>query len=99
MFIAGVFNPKLDRHTGRDFATIFSGRQTKTFVQSKKIGTKIKNQMQACIVKGVRLITLEVRTTNDDAIKFYGKFGFNIVHMIPDYYKDRENGYIMHKTI
>jgi len=54
---------------------------------------------QACIVKGVRLITLEVRTTNDAAIRFYGKFGFSIVHMIPDYYKDGENGYIMHKTI
>ena len=64
------------------------------------VGAMLLNAfMNACIVKGVRLITLEVRTTNDDAIRFYGKFGFNIVHLIPDYYKDGENGYIMHKTI
>jgi len=64
------------------------------------VGAALLNAfMQACIVKGVRLITLEVRTTNDDAIRFYGKFGFNIVHLIPNYYKDGENGYIMHKTI
>jgi ribosomal-protein-alanine N-acetyltransferase len=55
--------------------------------------------VQACILRSVRLITLEVRTTNDAAIRFYGKFGFGIVHLIPNYYKDGENGYIMHKAI
>lgn len=66
----------------------------------KGVGATLLNAfIQACLIRNVRLITLEVRTTNDDAIKFYGKFGFSIVHMIPDYYKDGENGYIMHKTI
>jgi len=33
------------------------------------VGAMLLNAfMNACIVKGVRLITLEVRTTNDDAI-------------------------------
>lgn len=64
------------------------------------VGAMLLNAfMNACVVKGVRLITLEVRTTNNDAIRFYGKYGFNIVHLIPNYYKDGENGYIMHKTI
>jgi ribosomal-protein-alanine N-acetyltransferase len=68
--------------------------------RGRNIGSALLNAfIQACIVKDTRLITLEVRTTNDAAIRFYGKHGFNIVHMIPNYYKDGENGYIMHKTI
>ena len=66
----------------------------------KNIGSILLNAfINACIVKGVRLVTLEVRTSNEDAIKFYSRYGFNIVNMIPDYYKNGENGYIMHKTI
>jgi len=68
--------------------------------RGKGIGATLLNAfIQACLIRDVRLITLEVRTTNDAAIRFYGKHGFNIVHMIPNYYKDGENGYIMHKTI
>jgi len=68
--------------------------------RGKGIGATLLNAfIQACLIRDVRLITLEVRTTNDAAIRFYGKHGFSIVHMIPNYYKDGENGYIMHKTI
>ncbi|MDI6917398.1 MAG: ribosomal protein S18-alanine N-acetyltransferase [Thermoplasmatales archaeon] len=68
--------------------------------REKGIGATLLNAfIQACLIRNVKLITLEVRTTNEAAIRFYGKYGFCIVHMIPDYYKDGENGYIMHKTI
>ena len=44
---------------------------------------------------------LHVQTNNDGAIRFYGKHGFSIKEMIPNYYKriDPPDCYILHKNL
>ncbi len=44
-------------------------------------------------------IYLEVRVTNDDAIKLYKKLGLEIVRTIGGYYSDGEDAYVMSKKL
>ena len=46
-------------------------------------------------------VYLHVQTSNDDAIDFYGKFGFSNVGTIEGYYKrvDPPNCYILEKVL
>lgn len=54
---------------------------------------------QECMLKGIKVITLEVRVSNSEAIKFYTKFGFSITQTIPHYYKNGEDGYVMNRLL
>ncbi len=45
------------------------------------------------------VITLEVRTSNEKAIKLYQKNGFDIVLTKPQYYSDGEDAYYMVKGV
>lgn len=66
----------------------------------KGIGAMLLNSfIQQCLLKGVKLVTLEVRVTNYEAIEFYKKFKFTIVSTIPHYYKDSSDGYVMHRVL
>ena len=47
------------------------------------------------MAKRVRTITLEVRVSNENAIKFYKKHGFEIVTTKPHYYDNGEDAYYM----
>jgi ribosomal protein S18 acetylase RimI-like enzyme len=38
--------------------------------------------------ESIKYIYLHVQANNKDALKFYEKFGFQIIHMIPDYYRN-----------
>ncbi|KAF2560328.1 hypothetical protein F2Q70_00014220 [Brassica cretica] len=52
-----------------------------------RIGSKLLNHvLDMCTKQNVSEIYLHVQTNNDDAIKFYKKFGFDITDTIPDYY-------------
>lgn len=42
----------------------------------------------------LRLMTLEVRTKNEAAIKLYGKFGFEVIHVRKKYYGN-DDAYLM----
>lgn len=44
---------------------------------------------------GVGRVKLEVRESNDAAISLYRHFGFEIHHVIPRYYDDGEDAYVM----
>jgi len=46
--------------------------------------------MKVCGMRGVRMITLEVRMSNEPAISFYRKLGFSFVMTIDGYYTDGE---------
>ena len=51
-------------------------------------------------VKGVKTIQgselyLEVRCSNNDAVKLYEKLGFSIVQRLKAYYRDGEDAYVM----
>ena len=40
-------------------------------------------------------ITLEVKSHNEPAIRFYEKFGFEIDRKVPNYYEDGSDAYVM----
>lgn len=46
---------------------------------------------------GAQVMTLEVRVNNQRAIALYQDFGFEIVAVRPNYYKDGENAFLMVK--
>ncbi|MGC8565452.1 MAG: ribosomal protein S18-alanine N-acetyltransferase [Thermoplasmata archaeon] len=68
--------------------------------QNKGIGTLLlKRFEQICREEGIKAIRLEVRISNDNAIKFYEKNGFVIINMINSYYSNGESAYIMWKML
>jgi ribosomal-protein-alanine acetyltransferase len=64
------------------------------------IGTTLLNAfMRECGLRGLKAVHLEVRKTNVIAIRFYSKFGFQVVNVIPRYYADGEDGYQMWRSL
>lgn len=49
--------------------------------------------------RGVRVVRLEVRTSNKPAIAMYRKFGYTIAFIKPHYYEDGEDAYVMFKIL
>jgi ribosomal-protein-alanine N-acetyltransferase len=47
----------------------------------------------------VDTLTLEVRPSNQSAIKFYERFGFSVVATRKQYYSDSEDAYLMLKKL
>jgi len=67
-----------------------------TGYRSRGIGTALMHAfMQGCESRGLRRIELEVRVSNQEAIRFYQRFGFAITHTLPRFYTDGEDGYKM----
>lgn len=68
--------------------------------QCKGIGTALINEFtNACGMKGISDIELEVRKSNKEAIRFYTKHGYQVIDVIPHFYKDGEDGYKMWRTL
>ncbi len=55
----------------------------------------LKYFVTSCFMDGIRVITLEVRESNEIAIYFYKKQGFQLVEQMENYYADGECGYRM----
>uniref|UniRef100_A0A2C9W573 N-acetyltransferase domain-containing protein n=1 Tax=Manihot esculenta TaxID=3983 RepID=A0A2C9W573_MANES len=52
-----------------------------------KLGTRLLNHvLDLCSKQNISEIYLHVQTNNEDAIKFYKKFGFEITDTIQNYY-------------
>jgi len=51
--------------------------------------------IERLLAKGARYIGLEVRVSNERAIKLYERFGFRRIKRIPNYYADGEDAYYM----
>ena len=66
--------------------------------QRNGIATKLLNNIENSL-KDVINITLEVNETNEKAINFYKKNGFEIVSKREKYYKDGHDAYLMMKVI
>lgn len=66
-------------------------------LQNKKLGSILFSDTIERIygVEEVRAITLEVRTTNDKAIHFYLKHGFQIINTKRGYYRNGNDAYYM----
>lgn len=48
---------------------------------------------------GAKQCYLEVRVTNDDAIRLYKKMGYEVTRTVRGYYADGENAYVMTKKL
>ncbi len=48
---------------------------------------------------GVHEVYLEVRVSNTPAINLYKKLGFSIIRVVPGYYHDGEDAYIMARSL
>ncbi|CAC11206.1 N-terminal acetyltransferase complex ard1 subunit related protein [Thermoplasma acidophilum] len=55
--------------------------------------------LQLCREENMLSVRLEVRTDNDEAIRFYKKYGFVITALLPGYYSDSSNAYTMWRIV
>jgi len=53
--------------------------------------------VQMCGMRGLRRIELEVRISNEEAIRFYKRYGFDVAAVLPKFYTDGEDGFKMVK--
>src|SRR5205807_2642781 len=51
--------------------------------------------IQSCLMRGIRRIELEGRVSNEEAIRFYKPYGFELTSALPKFYTDGEDGYKM----
>lgn len=83
-------------------ATIMQVAVTKEF-RNLGIGTRLLEEMENSFPKEiddvVESITLEVRVSNQTAVKMYTKNGYKIVVVKRNYYKDGENAIYMVKRL
>ncbi|WP_456327836.1 ribosomal protein S18-alanine N-acetyltransferase [Archaeoglobus sp.] len=81
----------MDRETSK----IVSLAVKKEF-RRKGIGTKLlSTAIERCRERGKKRVMLEVRVSNYPAQNLYKKIGFKIVDVIPNYYQDGEDAYLM----
>jgi ribosomal-protein-alanine N-acetyltransferase len=67
-----------------------------TSFRRRGIGRQMMDSfLQACAMRGLRRIELEVRTSNEEAIRFYKIYGFELAGVLPKFYTDGEDGYKM----
>lgn len=66
--------------------------------RKKKVASCLIDYMISDLNNTVKLITLEVRKSNIPAINLYQKFGFEIVSIRKNYYKD-EDAYLMSRRL
>jgi len=76
-------------------AKIISFAVKKEF-RGKGIGSKLlRAAIDRCRQKGKERLLLEVRVSNEVAQRLYKKNGFKIIDVIPNYYNDGEDAYLM----
>ena len=81
----------IDRETSK----IVSLAVKKEF-RRKGIGYKLlSTAIERCKGRGKKKVMLEVRISNYPAQNLYKKIGFKIVDIIPNYYQDGEDAYLM----
>ena len=70
------------------------------YYQRRGIGASLMNAaLKQCIQRNIKLIKLEVRTQNQNAIRFYRKFGFVVNQTLLNYYKNGDNAYLMYRYL
>ncbi|UCG69889.1 MAG: ribosomal protein S18-alanine N-acetyltransferase [Thermoplasmata archaeon] len=68
--------------------------------RNRGIGTQLlKEFISRCFILDLKAVNLEVRISNEKAIRFYDSHGFNILSLLPSYYEDGEAGYLMKKVL
>ncbi|MDG6915085.1 MAG: GNAT family N-acetyltransferase [Nitrososphaerota archaeon] len=68
--------------------------------RGKGIGTElIRHSIEEMKRAGCKEVFLEVRVTNDGAVRLYRKLGFAVTGTMNGYYKDGEAAYLMAQTV
>ena len=71
-----------------------------TEFRNRGIGDRLLRALiYQCYRKELNILQLEVRVNNNDAIKFYTHRKFIIDRVLPGYYKNGDNGYLMYKIL
>ena len=55
--------------------------------------------LKECATRGIGSVELEVRKSNDPAIKFYMRYGFQSTNLLPNFYTDGEDGFKMRRFL
>jgi ribosomal-protein-alanine N-acetyltransferase len=64
--------------------------------RGKGVGTTLIQRAMDEMRKGAcKEVFLEVRVTNDEAVRLYGKLNFQVTSTMQGYYKDGESAYLM----
>ncbi|MBO8181863.1 MAG: ribosomal protein S18-alanine N-acetyltransferase [Archaeoglobus sp.] len=78
-----------------DSSKIISFAVKKEF-QGHGVGSMLMDEaIKRCIERGKKSIMLEVRVSNERAQKLYKKKGFKVIDVLPGYYRDGEDAYLM----
>jgi ribosomal-protein-alanine N-acetyltransferase len=78
-----------------DSAKIISFAVKKEFQGRGIGGMLIDEAIGRCLERGRKSIMLEVRISNERARELYKKKGFKVVDVLPGYYRDGEDAYLM----
>lgn len=63
-------------------------------------GRRLMNEVErGFLVRGVKTVRLEVRTSNVAAQRLYFDLGYNVVRRMPRYYTNGDDGYLMIKNL
>jgi ribosomal protein S18 acetylase RimI-like enzyme len=63
--------------------------------RKKVASTLFQKYLISALTQNIKIIDLEVRTTNHGAIAFYQRFGFTIQEIIKGFYQNRVDAYSM----
>lgn len=68
--------------------------------RSRGIGTALMAEFTSrALERSLKSIELEVRVSNEGAIRFYKRLGFSVRYLLPRFYTDKEDGYKMAKDL
>lgn len=101
-FLVAIFDGKLAGYINLwyvlDEATVANIAVAGVFRKQGIAAALMENALKEAEENGMSAVTLEVRVSNEPAIRLYEKFGFESVGLRPDYYeKPREAALIMWK--
>ncbi len=88
-------------------AVIFAPKETRILLmavrpesRNRGIGTMMLNELiSRCFRMDIKTVNLEVRVTNERAIRFYKTHGFETLSLLPSFYEDGGAGYHMRKML
>ncbi len=81
----------MDRETSKIVSLAVKKEFRRRGIDTKLLSTAIER----CRERGKKRVMLEVRVSNYPAQNLYKKIGFKIVDVIPNYYQDGEDAYLM----
>jgi ribosomal-protein-alanine N-acetyltransferase len=68
--------------------------------KSKGLGRRLMDHMERkAKFRGINRLTLEVRVSNEEALRFYRRFGMRVTGRTKGFYKDGEDALVLEKVL